>query len=529
MLAGFHAMDEHFRSAPFEQQPARADGAARRSGTTTSSTRRRVAVLPYDQYLKRFPGLPAATDDGEQRQARHARRRARRLSDRRRSIWGEPGTNGQHSFYQLIHQGTRLVPCDFIGFCQPLNPLGQHHDLLMANLFAQTEALAFGKTEEEVKAEGTPGLAGAAPRLRRQSPDQHAAGRAADAAIAGSAGRALRAQRVHAGVIWNIDSFDQWGVELGKVAGAAHHPRARERARAAARARQFDQRADPALPPAAPARIMPVAIEDYAMIGDMRTAALVGRDGSIDWFCAPRFDSGACFSALLGERDNGRWKIAPRRAAQVRRHYRGSSLVLETRFETQDGVVAIVDFMPVDEAQPSIVRLVIGREGSVAMEMRTGHPLRLRRVGAVGDAPGQANAHGGRRSFHAGAAHAGGHARRGHAHRRPVHGEEGPDHPLRPELCAFAPDAAGAGRCRAQLQAHRSLLARLGVALQRQGQMVRACAPLAGHAQGLELPPDRRHRCRADHLAAGKPGRACATGTIASAGCAMRRSRCWPC
>ncbi|MEO8653627.1 MAG: glycoside hydrolase family 15 protein [Ramlibacter sp.] len=113
---------------------------------------------------------------------------------------------------------------------------------------------------------------------------------------------------------------------------------------------------------------MAVAIEDYAMIGDMRTAALVGRDGSIDWFCTPRFDSGACFSALLGHRDNGRWKIAPRRAAQVGRHYRGSSLVLETRFENQDGVVAIVDFMPVDEAQPSIVRLVIGREGSVAME-----------------------------------------------------------------------------------------------------------------------------------------------------------------
>src|SRR5512133_1063901 len=112
---------------------------------------------------------------------------------------------------------------------------------------------------------------------------------------------------------------------------------------------------------------MPVAIEDYAMIGDLRTVALVGRDGSIDWFCAPRFDSGACFSALLGERDNGRWKIAPRRAAQVRRHYRGSSLVLETRFENQDGAVSIVDFMPVDEAQPSIVRLVIGREGSVAM------------------------------------------------------------------------------------------------------------------------------------------------------------------
>jgi GH15 family glucan-1,4-alpha-glucosidase len=112
---------------------------------------------------------------------------------------------------------------------------------------------------------------------------------------------------------------------------------------------------------------MPVAIEDYAMIGDMRTAALVGRDGSIDWFCAPRFDSAACFSALLGDRENGRWKIAPRSAARVRRHYRRGGLVLETRFENDDGIVSLVDFMPVDQENSSIVRLVIGREGSVAM------------------------------------------------------------------------------------------------------------------------------------------------------------------
>ena len=139
-----------------------------------------VAVLPYDQYLEALPGLPPAADHGEQRQARHARRRARRLPDRP-DLWGEPGTNGQHSFYQLIHQGTRLIPCDFIAFCQPLNPLGGHHDLLMANVFAQTEALAFGKTAERGRGRGHAGLAGAAPRLRGQPADHHDARRSADA------------------------------------------------------------------------------------------------------------------------------------------------------------------------------------------------------------------------------------------------------------------------------------------------------------------------------------------------------------
>ena len=114
--------------------------------------------------------------------------------------------------------------------------------------------------------------------------------------------------------------------------------------------------------------MMPAQIEDYAMIGDMRTAALVGRDGSIDWFCAPRFDSDACFSALLGNAENGRWKIAPRRDAEVRRHYQNGGLILETRFKNEDGVVSIVDFMPVGEVDSSIVRLVIGREGKMEME-----------------------------------------------------------------------------------------------------------------------------------------------------------------
>ena len=133
-----------------------------------------LAVLPYEQYLQRLPAyLQQLTMESNGKRVT-ARRRARRRSRPAPVIWGEPGTNGQHAFYQLIHQGTRLVPCDFIGFGQTLNPLGDHHDLLMANYFAQTEALAFGKTADEVRAEGTPDRARAAPRLRGQPADQHA-------------------------------------------------------------------------------------------------------------------------------------------------------------------------------------------------------------------------------------------------------------------------------------------------------------------------------------------------------------------
>jgi glucose-6-phosphate isomerase len=131
--------------------------------------------------------------------------------------WGEPGTNGQHSFYQLIHQGTRIIPCDFIALGQPLNRLGRHHDMLLPNVFAQTEALAFGKTPGQVKSEGTARLARAPPSLRGQPTVEHDSRRAAHAGNAGQAGRPLRALGLHSGTIWNIDSFGQWGVELGKV------------------------------------------------------------------------------------------------------------------------------------------------------------------------------------------------------------------------------------------------------------------------------------------------------------------------
>ena len=151
---------------------AGADGPARRlvQRLLRRPDRRGAALRAVSEAL---PGLSPATDDGEQRQARHARRRPRSIYDTGPIYWGEPGTNGQHSFYQLIHQGTRLIPCDFIAFAQPLNPLGRHHDMLMANVFAQTEALAFGKTAEQVKAEGTPDWLVPHRAVRRQPSVEH--------------------------------------------------------------------------------------------------------------------------------------------------------------------------------------------------------------------------------------------------------------------------------------------------------------------------------------------------------------------
>ena len=155
MLDGFHQMDEHFRTAPFERNLPVLMGllAVWYNDFFGAET---VAVLPYEQYLKRFPAYLQQLTMESNGKARHARRQARSPTIPVPIYWGEPGTNGQHSFYQLIHQGTRLIPCDFIAFAKPLNPLGRHHDMLLANVFAQTEALAFGKTPEEVKAEGTP-------------------------------------------------------------------------------------------------------------------------------------------------------------------------------------------------------------------------------------------------------------------------------------------------------------------------------------------------------------------------------------
>ena len=172
MLAGFHAMDEHFREAPFERNLPVLMGllAVWYGDFFGAQTVGRAAVRPVPAPL---PRLPPAADDGVERQARDARGRRGSTTRPGPIYWGEPGTNGQHSFYQLIHQGTKLVPCDFIGFGRSLNPLGEHHDLLMANVFAQTEALAFGKTADRGASGGNARAAGPAPGVRGQPALQH--------------------------------------------------------------------------------------------------------------------------------------------------------------------------------------------------------------------------------------------------------------------------------------------------------------------------------------------------------------------
>ncbi len=215
MLSGFHEMDRHFRSEPFERNLPVLMGLLAVWNNDFLGART-VAVLPYDQYLKRFPAyLQQLTMESN---GKHVTLDGIPVDSETGPIyWGEPGTNGQHSFYQLIHQGTRLVPCDFIGFCQTLNPLGRHHDLLLANLFAQTEALAFGKTEEEVAAEGTPSWLVPHRTFEGNRPTNTIL---AERLTPETLGRliALYEHSVFTqGTIWNIDSFDQWGVELGKV------------------------------------------------------------------------------------------------------------------------------------------------------------------------------------------------------------------------------------------------------------------------------------------------------------------------
>ena len=189
LLGGFHAMDLHFRTTPLEQNMPVLMGllAVWYADFFDAQT---VAVLPYDQYLKRFPAyLQQLTMESN---GKHVTLDGTRVDYETGAVyWGEPGTNGQHSFYQLLHQGTRLIPCDFIGFLHSLNPLGRHHDLLMANVFAQTEALAFGKTPRPGAGGGVGGRAGPAPGVRGQPAQQHAAGRASDARHAGEPGCAV--------------------------------------------------------------------------------------------------------------------------------------------------------------------------------------------------------------------------------------------------------------------------------------------------------------------------------------------------
>ena len=215
MLAGFHAMDEHFRTTPFERNLPVLMGLLSVWYNDFFGAQT-VAVLPYAQYLKRFPAyLQQLTMEWN---GKHVTLEGARVEYETGPIfWGEPGTNGQHSFYQLIHQGTKLIPCDFIGFCQTLNPLGRHHDLLMANVFAQTEALAFGKTPEEVKAEGTPDWLVPHRVFEGNRPSNTILAERLTPETLGKLVALYEHSVFTQGAVWHIDSFDQWGVELGKV------------------------------------------------------------------------------------------------------------------------------------------------------------------------------------------------------------------------------------------------------------------------------------------------------------------------
>jgi len=215
LLSGFQQMDDHFRTAPLERNLPVLMGLLSVWYNNFFGTQT-VAVLPYEQYLKRFPAyLQQLTMESN---GKHVTLDGTEVSYQTGPIyWGEPGTNGQHSFYQLIHQGTKLIPCDFIAFAKSLNPLGRHHDMLLANVFAQTEALAFGKSAEQVKAEGTPDWLVPHRVFEGNRPSNTIL---ADKLTPETLGKlvALYEHSVFTqGVIWNIDSFDQWGVELGKV------------------------------------------------------------------------------------------------------------------------------------------------------------------------------------------------------------------------------------------------------------------------------------------------------------------------
>jgi glucose-6-phosphate isomerase len=215
MLEGFHEIDDHFRTAPFERNLPVLMGLLTVWYNDFFGAQT-VAVLPYEQYLKRFPAyLQQLTMESN---GKHVTIDGAEVKGQTGPIyWGEPGTNGQHSFYQLIHQGTKLIPCDFIAFAQTLNPLGSHHDFLMANVFAQAEALAFGKTAAEVEAEGTPAPLVPHRVFEGNRPSNTILAERLTPETLGKLVALYEHSVFTQGVIWNIDSFDQWGVELGKV------------------------------------------------------------------------------------------------------------------------------------------------------------------------------------------------------------------------------------------------------------------------------------------------------------------------
>ena len=245
MLEGFHEMDEHFRTAPFEENLPVLLGLLSIWYNDFFGAQT-VAVLPYEQYLKRFPAyLQQLTMESNGKSVTLEGKPVK--YDTGPVYWGEPGTNGQHSFYQLIHQGTRLIPCDFIGFGKALNPLGRHHDLLMANVFAQTEALAFGKTPEQVKAEGTPDWLVPHRVFEGNRPSNTIMAEKLTPRVLGKLVALYEHSVFTQGTVWNINSFDQWGVELGKVLAQRIIPELEGKDGAQAFSRQLYQQPNSAL------------------------------------------------------------------------------------------------------------------------------------------------------------------------------------------------------------------------------------------------------------------------------------------
>ena len=216
LLDGFHADGRTFPHRAVREKPAGADGRCCPSGTPISSARQTVAVLPYENYLKRFPAyLQQLTMESN---GKHVTLDGKTVDYQTSPIyWGEPGTNGQHSFYQLIHQGTRLIPCDFIAFAHALTPLGRHHDMLLANVFAQAEALAFGKTADEVKAEGTPDWLVPHRVFEGNRPSNTILADRLTPEVLGKLVALYEHIVFTQGAIWSVNPFDQWGVELGKA------------------------------------------------------------------------------------------------------------------------------------------------------------------------------------------------------------------------------------------------------------------------------------------------------------------------
>ncbi len=215
MLDGFHQMDEHFRTAPFERNLPVLMGLLGLWYNDFFGAQT-MAVLPYAQYLKRFPAYLQQL--AMESNGKHVTLDGTEVGYQTGPIyWGEPGTNGQHSFYQLIHQGTKLIPCDFIGFVQPLDPLGHHHDMLLANMFAQAEALAIGKTSQEVRAESTPASLEPHQTFEGNRPSSTILLERLTPAALGKLVALYEHCVFTQGAIWGIDSFDQWGVELGKA------------------------------------------------------------------------------------------------------------------------------------------------------------------------------------------------------------------------------------------------------------------------------------------------------------------------